>query len=146
MGRELTEEIGQDRFDDFEDIFLLDETHLDVELIKLARRPVSPTVLVAKTGSDLEVAVKSCDHQELLELLRSLRQGVESAGVQTRRHQVVPRALGAGRRQDRRLELGEALRDHLLTQATDHCRAQHDVVMHIAPPQVEKAVGESLVL
>src|SRR5437016_3601915 len=62
-GRELTEEIGQDRFDDFEDIFLLDETHLDVELIKLARRPVSPTVLVAKTGSDLEVAVKSCDHQ-----------------------------------------------------------------------------------
>ena len=57
----------------------VDEAHLEVELVELARRAVGARVLVAEAGRDLEVAVEAGDHQQLLELLRRLRQRVELA-------------------------------------------------------------------
>ena len=63
-----------------EHIFLLDKAHLEIELIKLARQAVGARVLVAKTRRDLEVAVEARHHQQLLVLLRRLRQRVEFAG------------------------------------------------------------------
>ena len=60
----------------------VDEAHLEVELVELAGRAVGAGVLVAEAGRDLEVAVEAGDHQQLLELLRRLRQRVELAGVQ----------------------------------------------------------------
>ena len=62
-----------------EDVFLRDEAHLEVELVELARQTVGARILVAEAGRDLEIAVEAGDHQELLVLLRSLRQGVELA-------------------------------------------------------------------
>ena len=44
-------------------------------------------------GGDLEIAVKAGGHQQLLELLRRLRQGVEFARMVSGRHQVVPGAF-----------------------------------------------------
>ena len=105
----------------------VDERHLDVELVELARRAVGARVLVAEAGRDLEVAVEARHHQQLLELLRRLRQRVELAGMNAARHQVVARALGRARGQDRRLELDEALLDHAPADARDDLRAQHDV-------------------
>ncbi len=98
------------RLDRGEHVLLRHEAHLDVELVELARAAVGARVLVAKAGGDLEVPVEAGDHVELLVLLRRLRQGVELAGMQARRHQEVARTLGRGGGQDRRLELGEALR------------------------------------
>ena len=59
----------QDGFHSLEDIFLLDEAHFDVELVKFARRTVGASVFVAETGCDLEIAIETRDHHELLELL-----------------------------------------------------------------------------
>ena len=87
----------------------VDERHLDVELVELAGRPVGARVLVAEAGRDLEVAIEARHHQQLLELLRRLRQRVELARVQAARHEVVARALRRARRENRRLELEEAL-------------------------------------
>ena len=105
---ELLEQAAQHRLDRLEDVLLLDEAHLDVELVELAGRAVGAGVLVAEAGRDLEVAVEAGDHDQLLELLRRLRQGVELAGMEPRGHQEVARAFRAGRGQDRRLELEEA--------------------------------------
>ena len=58
------------------------------------RRQTGAWVLVAETWRDLEVAVEARHHQELLVLLRRLRQRVEAAGVNSRWHQEVARALG----------------------------------------------------
>ena len=77
-----------------EDVFLSDEGHLEIELVELARRAVSAGVFVAKTGCDLKIAVESGDHQQLLELLGRLRQGVKFSRMQAARHQIVARALG----------------------------------------------------
>ena len=95
------------RLDRLEHVLLGDEAHLEVELVELAGRAVGARVLVAEARRDLEIAVEARDHQQLLELLRRLRQRVELAGMHARRHQEVARALGRRRGQDRRLELEE---------------------------------------
>ena len=110
---ELLEHAVHDGLDGGEDVFLGDEAHLDVELVEL-QRPVSAQVLVAETGGDLEIAIEARDHEQLFELLRGLRQGVEFARMQARRHQEVPRAFGRRSRQDRGLVFEKALLNHPL--------------------------------
>jgi hypothetical protein len=90
--RELLEHAVHDRLDGREHVFLRHEAHLDVELVEF-QRPVGAQVLIAEARGDLEIAVEARDHQQLLELLRGLRQRVELARVQTRRHQEVARAF-----------------------------------------------------
>ena len=111
---ELLEHAGDDRLHGREDVFLLDEAHLDVELVELARQAVGARVLVAEARRDLEVAVEARHHQQLLVLLRRLRQRVELAGMNARRHQEVARAFGRRGREDRRRELVEAGLVHAL--------------------------------
>ena len=85
-----------------------DERHLEVDLREL-ELAVGALVLVAEAARDLEVAVEARDHQQLLHELRRLRQRVERAGLEPARHQEVARALGRRLREDRRLDLEEAL-------------------------------------
>ena len=127
-----------------EHVVLRDERQLDVELVELARRAIGARVLVAEAGRDLEVAVEAGDHQQLLELLRRLRQRVELARMDPARHEVVACALGRARGEDRRLELEKALRVHPPADARDHLRAQHDVAVQLLAPQVEEAVAQPL--
>ena len=124
---ELREQPGQHRLDRREHIVLLDERHLEVELVELARRSIGARILVAEARRDLEVAIEARHHQQLLELLRRLRQRVELARVNAARHQIVARAFRRARRQDRRLILEESLIDHPPADARDDLRSQHDV-------------------
>ena len=119
---EFLENAAQHRFDGREDVFLRDETHLDIELIELAGAAVGARILVAEARRDLEIAVEARDHEQLLELLRRLRQRIELAGMEPRGHQKIARAFRARSGQDRRLELEEALRLHPRAQAVDDPR------------------------
>ncbi len=105
---EFLEHAAHHRLDRLEHVLLRDEAHLEIELVELAGRAVGARVLVAEARRDLEVAVEARDHDQLLELLRRLRQRVELAGMQARRHQEVARAFRRRRGQDRRLEFEEA--------------------------------------
>ena len=91
--RELLEHTGYDRLYRCKNILLLDKAHLEIELVELARQPVGARILVSETGRDLEVTVEAGHHQQLLVLLRRLRQRVKLARVNPRRHQEVARAL-----------------------------------------------------
>lgn len=137
---ELLEQLGHELLDGLEHVLLLDEGHLHVELVELARRTVRARVLVTEAGRDLEVPVEARDHQQLLELLRSLGEGVELARVEARRHDEVAGALGRGGGQDRRGHLVEPEGRHLVTDGADHGRTQHDVAVHALAAQVEEAV------
>ncbi len=77
----LLEHAGDDGLDGCENIVLLDKAHLEIELIELTRQTVGARVLVAETGRDLEIAVEARHHQQLLVLLRRLRQRIELAGM-----------------------------------------------------------------
>ena len=81
-------------------VLLVDEAHLQVDLGEL-RLPVSPRVLVAEAADDLHVPLGPADHQELLEQLRALGQGVEAAGLQAAGDQKVPRTFRGGAAQGR---------------------------------------------
>ena len=143
---ELGEQPLHHRLDRREHVLLGGERHLEIELVELAGAAVGARVLVAKAGRDLEVAVEAGHHQQLLVLLRRLRQGVELAGMQAGRHQEVAGTLGRARGQDRRLELDEALCLHAPADARDHARAQQDVLLHRLAPQVEEAKAQAGVL
>ena len=119
---EFLEHAAHHRLDRVEHVLLGDEAHLDIELIELAGRAVGARVLVAEAGRDLEIAVEARHHDELLELLRRLRQRVELAGMDARRHQIVARAFRRRRGQDRRLEFEEALLLHAPADRVDDLR------------------------
>ena len=119
---ESLEDAADHRLHRREDVVLRDEAHLDVELVEFARQPVGARILVAEAGRDLEIAVEARHHDQLLELLRRLRQRVELSRMQPRRHEEVARALRRGGGQDRRLELVEAGRAHQLAHLRDDRR------------------------
>ena len=138
---ELLEHAGKHRADGVEHVFLRDEAHLEIELVELARRTVGARVFVAEAWRDLEVAVEARDHQQLLELLRRLRQRVEFARMHARRHEEVARAFRRRRGQDRRLKFREALIDHPPPQRRDHLRSQRDRLVQLLAAQIEEAVA-----
>ena len=142
---ELRKQPGQHRLDRRKHVILLDERHLEVELIELAGRPIGARVLVAEAGRNLKIAIETRDHQQLLELLRRLGKRVELAGMNAARHQIVARAFRGARRENRRLILEKPLLDHAPPDARDHLRAQHDVAVDLVAAQIEEAVAEPLI-
>ena len=76
--------------------------------------PVGTGVLIAETAGNLEVTVDAAHHQNLLELLRRLRQRVEVAGVESAWAEHVPRAFGRAVHQDRGFDFKEPLFIHVL--------------------------------
>ena len=85
---------ADDRFHRIKYVLLFNKAHLKVELIELARAAISAAVLITETGGDLEIAIKTGNHHQLLELLGGLRQGIELARVYPGRNQEITRALG----------------------------------------------------
>ena len=75
-----------------ENVFLSDERHFVMDLCEL-RLPVSSQFFVSEALYDLEVAVHASDHEDLLEDLRRLGEGVELAGVHSRRNDKITRTL-----------------------------------------------------
>ncbi len=70
---------------------------------------VGSQIFVAETADDLHIAVETGDHQQLLEGLGRLGQGVELAGVHPGRYDEVAGALRSGLDQIRGLDLHESL-------------------------------------
>ena len=139
LGKVL-EHAGDDRLHRRENVVLGHKTHLDVELIEFAGQPVGARVLVAEAGRDLEIAVEARHHQQLLVLLRRLRQRVEFARMDAARHQEVARALRRRRGQDRRLELEEPLLLHALPHRINDLAAGHDILVELVATKVEETV------
>ena len=88
----------------------------------------------------MEILVKSRGHEQLLELLRGLGQGVEFAGVLPGGHQVVPGPLGGGGGEDGGGDLQKAVSGHSGAQGGHHLTPQDDIVLHLRVAQVQVAV------
>ena len=127
--------------DEGDDIVLVDERGLGVELGEL-ELAVGPQVLVPEALGQLVVAVDAADHQQLLEQLGALRQGVEVPGLEPGRHHEVAGALGRRRHQQRGLDLDEALVVHGPADGAGHRGPQPQVALHGRPAKVEVAVAQ----
>ncbi len=139
------ENAAQQSLDERLDFLLGDEGSLDVDLREL-RLPIRTQVLVAEAARDLEILLQPRDLQELLVLLRRLRQRVERARVQPRRHEEVARALGRRVREDRRLDFEEALLVEKVARRLHHAMAQPEVFLHRRGAQIEVAVLQAQIL
>ena len=124
---------------------LVNEGELHVELGEF-RLAIRAQVLVAETACNLVVAVKARHHQQLLEQLRRLRQGVELARMHTARHQVVARALRGCLGQDRRLDILKSTPIQVMAQGGNQPCAHAHLALHVCAAQVKVAVLEPGVL
>ncbi len=136
----------QNRFQSFQHVLLRGEGHLHIQLVEFAGGAVCPGVLIPEAGGDLEILVEAGGHQQLLELLRGLGQGIELAGVVPGGDQIVSRALGTGGGQNGGGDLQEAQVRHPLAQLGHHLAAEHDVGLDGGVPQVQEAVFQPGIL
>ena len=146
IGLELAEGLGNDLLADSQNLVLCCERHFKVELIELSRRTVLPRILIAEARCDLIVFVKAGDHEQLLELLRCLRQGIELALVLSARDKEITRTLRRRCGQNRGLDIEESKVLHFAAQEGDDLRAENDVLMDLRVSQVEVAVLQAHLL
>ena len=142
LGRRGPADLDRHPLDERHDRGLVDEAHLEVELGEL-RLAVAAQVLVAEAAGDLEVAVDARDHQQLLELLGALGQGVDVARLEAARDDEVARALRGALDQDGGLDLDEAVGVVDLADRLDEAAAQQEAALHRLAPDVEVAVLEA---
>src|SRR6476620_9861688 len=146
VAAEFLEQPAYDRLDRVEYVFLRDEAHFQNELVELPRRTIGAGILVAEAGRDLEVPIEAGDHDQLLELLRRLRQRVEFSRMHAARHEIVTRPLRRGGGEDRGLKLEEAGLAHAVPQRPDDRLPLHDVGVQVLAAEIEEAVFEPRLL
>jgi len=95
-------------FEDAVNILARDKRRLDVHLGEL-HLAVGAQVFVAEAARDLEITFHAGDHENLFKLLGRLRERVEFAGVDARRHEIFARAFGRGFEERGRLDFDELL-------------------------------------
>jgi len=127
------------------DELLVDEGGLEIELGELWLT-VGAQVLVPEAAGHLEVALEAADHQELLEELGGLGQGVEGALVDAAGHQVVSRPLGRALREHRCLDLDKSLLVQVIADAFENAVSFEEIVLHGRAAKVEITVLEAKVL
>ena len=100
------EQVFGHAFEGLDDVLLSDERHLAVNLGEL-RLTVGTQVLVAETLDNLEVAVEAGHHEQLLQCLRTLWQGVELTRVHAAGNDEVAGTFGRRTDEHRRLHFEE---------------------------------------
>ncbi len=136
---DVAPDAGHDGLGQLVEVLLVGEAHLDVELGEL-RLAVGAEVLVAVAAGDLVVALHAGDHEQLLEQLRRLRQGVPVTGLQAHRHEEVAGALGRRAGERRGLDVEEVALVHDPADRPGDERAGPERLGGAGPAQVEVAV------
>ena len=136
---------GDDGLGEGDHVVLLGEAHLDVELGELGL-PVGAEVLVAVAAGDLEVPLQAADHEQLLEQLRALRQGVPAAGLQACRNQEVAGSFRRRPGERGRLDLDEAPGVEHLARSPVDLAAQPQRLRRSRAAQVQVAVAQPRLL
>ena len=104
----LLEEMASHFLEKIDNIVLIYEAHLAVDLSKL-RLAVCTEVLITEALGNLEVAVETCYHQELLQSLRALWKSIELTRIHTRRNYEVASTFWCTTDEDRSFNLHEVL-------------------------------------
>ena len=123
------------------DVLLVDEGHLDIDLGELGLA-VGAQILVAEATGELDVALESADHQNLLEQLGRLRKRVETPVIQAARHEIVAGALRRRAGEHRRLDVHETLLPEVAQAFDREVGAHAQVVLQALPAKIEEAVLE----
>ncbi len=125
------EDRRQHSLDQSEDVLRLDERRFDVDLREL-RLAIGAQIFVAKAFRDLKIFLDPADHEELLVLLRRLRERVELARREATRDEEIARAFRRALRKNRRLDFDEALLVEIIARRLGDAMAQAQVARDAA--------------
>ena len=127
------------------DVFARDERGLDVHLREL-HLPIRTQIFVAEAARDLEIFLHSRHHENLLKLLRRLRQRVELSRVNPRRHEILARTFRRALKQGRRLHFDELLGVKIITDRLRRLVAHVQILPHLRTAQIEITIRQPHVL
>ena len=136
---------GHQPIDHADDVLRGDERHFQVQLREL-RLPIGPQVLVAKATGDLDIAVISGHHEDLLIKLGRLRQGIEMPLHHAAGHEVIAGTFRRASPQHGGLDLDEPLLVEVVAHRLDDAVAKKQRLLHLLPPQVDIAIFQSQIL
>ncbi|CDB09896.1 putative uncharacterized protein [Bacteroides sp. CAG:633] len=136
---QFLEQIFGHAFEQFDNIVLLNKRHFTVNLCKL-RLTVGTQVFIAEALRNLEVTVETRYHQQLLQCLRALRQGIELTGIHTRRHYKVAGTFGSRTDEQRSLYFDEAFAVEVLAYFDGHLVTQLQILADCRTAQVQITV------
>ena len=140
LGRDPRDQVFYKRFCYLEYIFLFNETHLTVYLIKLTRMPVCTWIFISKTWSNLEVLIYSSDHEKLLILLRSLWKCIEHTIVQTRWDQKISSPFWRRHSKDRSLHFRKSMSRKPISCKMVHNSPKLHILKHFCSTKIEVSV------
>src|SRR5262249_45672793 len=132
-------------FDHRQNVLSFDKRHLEVELREF-RLPVTAQVFIAHAARNLKVAFEAGYHQELLELLRTLRQGKEFSLVHAAGNHVVAGSFGCRLDHHGSLDLDEPALVEVVSDKLYRLVTQNHIALHARPPQVEITILQPLTL
>jgi len=124
-----------------ENVFFRDEGHFHVDLREF-RLAVGAQILIAEAFDNLEITVKSGNHQELLENLRGLGKRVKHALGDAAGNEIIPRAFRCALGQEGRFHFNKSVVIEILPRGNGQPAAQEKVFLNGRPPQVQIAVFE----
>jgi len=142
---DLFEQVLGQPFKHVQHVFLFHERHFAVDLGELGL-PVGAEALVAEAFDDLEIAVVSCHHEQLLEDLGRLGQSVELPRVEPRGHNEVAGAFRGGLDEHGGLDLDEVVGIQEVAGGLGHAMPQQEGILAGLSAQVEVAVFQSELL
>ncbi len=126
-------------FKRIEDVFLLHECHFAVYLGEL-RLAVGAQVFVAKAPHNLKIPVVTGNHQQLLESLRRLREGIKFSRIHAAWHNEIACTFGGGLDEVRRFNFQKFLFVQVCTRGDGEFVAQDEFFLHGIAAQVQVAV------
>ncbi len=123
-------------------IFAFDKAHFQVNLTEFCLT-VGARILVAQALADLDVAIESSHHQDLLEELRALWQGVPHALVESRWDDKVARAFRRALDEKRGLYFSKSVGREVVARQLRDLAARAQDVLHAWAAQVDVSVLEA---
>ena len=123
-------------------IFAFDKAHFQVNLTEFCLT-VGARILVAQAFADLDVAIESSHHQDLLEELRALWQGVPHALVESRWNDKVARAFRRALDEKRGLYFSKSVGREVVARQLRDLAARAQDVLHAWAAQVDVSVLEA---
>jgi len=133
------ESSSQESFDHLPNALGLRIRHLQIDLGEL-RLAVGAQVFVAEATHNLKVLVESRDHQDLLEHLRRLRQGIERSRLHAAGYQIIACALRRRSGHEWRFDFEEPLPRKIVADCLGHLVPRLNVELHHIAAQVNVAV------
>ena len=141
----LDEDLANHGLCHLHDLLFIHERCFNIDLSEF-RLTVGTQVLVAETLGDLIIAIHACNHQNLLEQLRRLRQREEMTRVSAAGHQVVTGAFRSCLGQQRCFDIQKAVFVQEIADGVGHLGTEAQTLGHFRAAQIDITVAQTHVL